>query len=111
MLASNPPTMTEFDMHRLDALFERIRHQVSPPSTLTVLERELQRAIVVKPEEVPATVVTMNSQVEVTDLDTNCWEAKREPPSLGRRPAERDGCEWSASCTNPRRTAGSISSP
>jgi regulator of nucleoside diphosphate kinase len=71
MLASNPPTMTEFDMHRLDALFERIRHQVSPPSTLTVLERELQRAIVVKPEEVPATVVTMNSQVEVTDLDTN----------------------------------------
>jgi regulator of nucleoside diphosphate kinase len=63
--------MTEFDLRRLDALFERIRSQVKPPPTLSLLERQLQRAIVVKPEEVPATVVTMNSQVQVTDLDTN----------------------------------------
>ena len=71
MSASNPPTMTEFDLRRLDALCERIRSQLKPPPTLSLLERELQRAIVVKPEEVPATVVTMNSQVQVTDLDTN----------------------------------------
>jgi regulator of nucleoside diphosphate kinase len=70
MLQSNPPTMTEFDLRRLDALFERVRRQVKPPSTLSVLEREVERAIVVKPEEIPATVVTMNSRVEVTDLDT-----------------------------------------
>jgi regulator of nucleoside diphosphate kinase len=70
MLASNTRTMTEFDLRRLDALFERIRNQVRPPPTLTVLERELEQAVVVKPEQVPATVVTMNSEVEVVDLDT-----------------------------------------
>ena len=63
-------TVTEFDLRRLDALFERIRNQVRPPSTLSVLERDLSQAIPVKPEEVPPTVVTMNSEVEVVDLDT-----------------------------------------
>ena len=71
MSFSSPPTMTEFDMRRLDALFERIRRQVKPPPTLSVLEREVERAIVVKPEEVPANVVTMNSEVQVLDLDTD----------------------------------------
>jgi regulator of nucleoside diphosphate kinase len=63
-------TMTEFDLRRLDALLERIRRQVKPPPTLTVLEREIERAEVVKSEEVPADVVTMNSQVQILDLDT-----------------------------------------
>ncbi|MEO6603621.1 MAG: nucleoside diphosphate kinase regulator [Polyangiaceae bacterium] len=67
---SNAPIVTAFDLHRLDALLERIRYQVKAPPTLTWLERELERAVVVKSEEVPATVVTMNSQVEVSDLDT-----------------------------------------
>jgi len=66
----NLPTMTAFDLSRLDALFERLRQHVKPPATLTWLERELDRAIVVKPEDVPPTVVTMNSRVEVSDLDT-----------------------------------------
>jgi regulator of nucleoside diphosphate kinase len=64
------PTMTEFDVRRLDALFERMRRQVKPPPTLSVLERETERAVLVKPEAVPASVVTMNSQVEVVDIDT-----------------------------------------
>lgn len=64
------PTMTEFDLRRLDALIERIRRQVKPPPTLSTLERETERAVVVKPEAVPATVVTMNSEVEIVDLDT-----------------------------------------
>jgi regulator of nucleoside diphosphate kinase len=64
------PTMTEFDLRRLEALFERIRRQVSPPPTLSALERDTERALAVKPEAVPASVVTMNSQVEVLDLDT-----------------------------------------
>lgn len=68
---SQPPTMTDFDLRRLDALAERIRHHVKPPPTLTLLERELSRAIVVKPTQVPATVVTMNSRVEVLYLDTD----------------------------------------
>jgi regulator of nucleoside diphosphate kinase len=71
MLASNPRTMTEFDVRRLDALFERIREQVRPPSSLSVLERELAHALVVRPEEVPATVVTMNTELEVVDLETH----------------------------------------
>lgn len=70
-MLSSPPTMTEFDLRRLDALFERLRQQVKPPPTLSLLERELERAIVVKPEEVSANVVTMNSQVELLDLDTD----------------------------------------
>ncbi len=64
------PTMTEFDVRRLEALCDRIRRQVRPPSTPSALERELERARLVKPETVPATVVTMNSDVEVMDLDT-----------------------------------------
>lgn len=70
MSLSNPLTLTEFDLRRLDALFERVRLHLKPPPTLTVLERELERAVVVKPDEVPSTIVTMNSEVEVTDLDT-----------------------------------------
>jgi len=69
-MLDNLPTMTAFDLSRLDALFERLRQHLKPPATLTWLERELDRAIVVKPEDVPPTVVTMNSRVEVSDLDT-----------------------------------------
>lgn len=69
-MLSNQLTMTEFDLRRLDALFERLRRHVKPPATLTVLERELERAVVVKPNEIPATIVTMNSEVRVKDLDT-----------------------------------------
>lgn len=71
MSASKPRTMTEFDLHRLDALVRRVRDQLRPPPTLSALELELSRAVAVKPEEVPASVVTMNSQVEVVDLATN----------------------------------------
>src|SRR4051794_7832529 len=70
MTPSNPLTMTEFDLRRLEALFERLRLHLKPPPTLTLLERELERAVVVKPERVPPTVVTMNSEVEVVDLDS-----------------------------------------
>jgi regulator of nucleoside diphosphate kinase len=70
MLVNHVPTLTDFDLRRLDALFERIRRQVSPPPTLSVLERELGRAVVVPPEQVPKSVVTMNSRVVVLDLDT-----------------------------------------
>lgn len=63
-------TLTDFDVRRLDALFERFRSHVKPPPTLSILERELSQAAVVRPTEVPATVVTMNSTVEVFYLDT-----------------------------------------
>jgi regulator of nucleoside diphosphate kinase len=71
MFANNSRTMTEFDVRRLDALFERIRNQVKPPSTLSALEREVAHAVVVSPKEVPPSIVTMNSEVEVVDLQTD----------------------------------------
>lgn len=70
MSQTDIPTLTDFDVRRLDALFDRIRRQVSPPPTLSVLERELGRAVVVPPEQVPGTIVTMNSRAIVLDLDT-----------------------------------------
>jgi len=70
MLASNPRTMTEFDLRRLNALFQRFREQVRMPATLTALEREVAQAVAVKAENIPATVVTMNSEVEIVDLVT-----------------------------------------
>ncbi|RYZ09069.1 MAG: nucleoside diphosphate kinase regulator [Myxococcales bacterium] len=69
MFADHVPTLTDFDFRRLDALFDRIRRQVAPPPTLSVLERDLGRAVVVPPDQVPSTVVTMNSRAVVLDLD------------------------------------------
>ena len=63
--------VTTFDMDRLRDLIES--HQGARRvhlETIKVLERELDRAIVLEPEEVPADVVTMNSQVTVEDLAT-----------------------------------------
>ena len=71
MSADFTRTLTDFDLRRLDALFERMRAQLKPPLTLSALERELERAVVVKPEEVASTVVTMNSQVEVVNPDND----------------------------------------
>lgn len=70
MSTNHQRTMTDFDLRRLDALLDRLRDHIKPPPTLSVLERELAEAVVVKPEEVPATVVTMNSEVEVLELET-----------------------------------------
>jgi regulator of nucleoside diphosphate kinase len=63
--------ITAFDKTRLEGLIaagsggdgEDRRH-------LEDLERELERAVVVEPHDVPADVVTMNSQVRFRDLDT-----------------------------------------
>jgi len=70
MLASTPPTLTEFDFSRLEVLVERLSQQTSPPPILPLLDRELERAIVIKPEAIPPSLVTMNSEVEIRDLDT-----------------------------------------
>jgi hypothetical protein len=49
--------MTEFDLPRLDALFERIRNQVRPPPTLSLLEHEVAQAVVVTSERREGTCV------------------------------------------------------
>ena len=63
--------INEFDMERLRKLLEDAkvlnRHG---NEYLENLEKELSRAQVVAPTEVPADVVTMNSTVSLRDLDT-----------------------------------------
>ncbi|QJQ96277.1 MULTISPECIES: nucleoside diphosphate kinase regulator [Halomonadaceae] len=58
-------------INRLDA--ERLQRLIDAATdkdqeVAEVLERELERGEIVDPEEMPADVVTMNSQVQFTDL-------------------------------------------
>jgi regulator of nucleoside diphosphate kinase len=57
-------------MTRLQQLIDSARLQWRDQSLLDRLEGELSRAIVVSGKRVSADVVTMNSRVRVTDLDT-----------------------------------------
>jgi regulator of nucleoside diphosphate kinase len=60
--------ITEADMKRLRPLVERVKNT---RDDLRMLQRELERARVVAPEEVPPDVVTMNSKARVRDVATN----------------------------------------
>jgi regulator of nucleoside diphosphate kinase len=59
--------LTQFDYDRLWQLIDRSGER---QATLA-LEEEMERAVLVRPQEVPPNVVTMNSRVEVVDLDTS----------------------------------------
>ena len=65
--------VTKTDRERLGNLIERVRHEDDRANLTYVskLEEELKYAEVVASEEISADVVTMRSQIEVTDLDTN----------------------------------------
>lgn len=61
-------TLSSLDMNRLEALMEKL------PSNfpgLEALEAELDRADVLDPQEMPSNVVTMNSTVRFTLVETN----------------------------------------
>lgn len=63
--------VTETDMRKLQALIDAFRlNGKRDQSHLDELEEELNRAQVLRPDRVPTNVVTMNSRVRVTDLDT-----------------------------------------
>jgi regulator of nucleoside diphosphate kinase len=63
--------ITEPDMERLRRLPDSVRNSASKDQQhLAMLEEELDRARIVLADRVPADVVTMNSQVRMTDLDT-----------------------------------------
>jgi regulator of nucleoside diphosphate kinase len=62
--------ITERDMTRLQQLIDSARLQWRDQSLLDRLEGELTRAKIVSGKRVPANIVTMNSRVRVTDLDT-----------------------------------------
>jgi regulator of nucleoside diphosphate kinase len=67
---TNSIIVTEFDKRRLLGLIEIFRDRSADAACLDVLELELERADTVEPQKVPADVVTMNSTVELVDLDT-----------------------------------------
>ena len=70
MQFTNPIIVTDFDKRRLLGLIETFRGRAKDANTLEELELELERADTVEPWNVPADVVTMNSIVELVDLDT-----------------------------------------
>lgn len=64
--------VTQFDFKRLNKLIEMLEDDpgVLDARYLEELDDELRRAKVVDPANVPANIVTMNSKVRLTDLDT-----------------------------------------
>jgi regulator of nucleoside diphosphate kinase len=63
--------ITEPDMEKLRRLLDSVKNSASKDREhLAMLEEELDRARVVSAGRVPADVVTMNSRVRMTDLDT-----------------------------------------
>jgi regulator of nucleoside diphosphate kinase len=63
--------ITEIDHERLeDLLSSEFASVIGPSDHLDDLRAELDRARIVRPEDVPRNVVTMNSTVILDDLDT-----------------------------------------
>ncbi len=63
--------ITEYDMKRLRDLIDLARRAESySKDTLNKLSHELDRGQLVVPQDVPKDVITMNSRVCLTDLDT-----------------------------------------
>jgi regulator of nucleoside diphosphate kinase len=63
--------VTDFDMKRLQQLLEGTKAWSNRDRNyLEQLEEELDRAVVVPSKEIPADIVTMNSEVLVKDLDS-----------------------------------------
>lgn len=64
-------TISKFDYPRLQELLLVAKQFASPqPAFIRALEDELQCASIVPPEQIPPYVVTMNTQVRLTDVDT-----------------------------------------
>jgi regulator of nucleoside diphosphate kinase len=72
MSVKNEIYITEFDLNWLKGLikFAQERWDKSVLQYLKGLEEELDRAKIVKPEEIPTDVITMNSTFRVYDLDS-----------------------------------------
>ncbi len=83
--------ITQKDMSRLANLIEAVRFiRPGDEDHLSALERELDRAEIIYDDSVPPTVITMNSHVRVTDLDTgreheyNVVYPREADPSRGK---------------------------
>ena len=69
-MATKSIHITEFDRARLQTLLSDERINRRRGTRLEGLQAELERATIVKGEVLPHDVVTMNSTVELADLDT-----------------------------------------
>lgn len=67
MLRKPPITISSLDMERIEALLEK---HTAPFPGREALEAELDRADVLDPQDMPPNVVTMNSTVRFTLLET-----------------------------------------
>lgn len=77
--------ITRIDYLRVRAVIEKLRKSEYPADDLDAIEKELGRAQIVEPANVPCNVITMNSTVILRDLDSDeiaryklvyPWEAK-----------------------------------
>lgn len=62
-------TISSLDLERIEALLERLPANALPGRS--ILEAELDRADVLEPQDMPADVVTMNSTVRCTLLESD----------------------------------------
>lgn len=68
---SSTISITQFDRQRLNHLLTGISRDRNPDrDDLWRLEQEIARAEVIAPREAPEELVTMNSRVRLTDLDS-----------------------------------------
>ncbi|HEX2242321.1 MAG TPA: transcription elongation factor GreAB, partial [Gammaproteobacteria bacterium] len=72
MAAKGKIYITEFDLKRLKGLINYAKESWDKRAIqhLDALEEELDRAEVVKPEEIPPDVITMNSKFRLKDLQS-----------------------------------------
>jgi regulator of nucleoside diphosphate kinase len=69
--ARNPIHITSRDKQLLEDLLAQVEAMRSEPRTdLAALSAELQRAVIVQPDEIPADVITMDTRAEMLDLET-----------------------------------------
>lgn len=66
----SPTVVSWFDRMRLAGLISLLREKPDKQEGLDALKEKLERARIIKPEEVPPSLVTMNSEVVLSDLDT-----------------------------------------
>ncbi len=62
--------ISSFDKERLTRLLQSREAAAASPNDLSELRDEIETGAEVRPQEIPPDVVTMNSAVRVTDLDT-----------------------------------------
>ena len=66
----NPVVVSWFDRMRLAGLIKLLREQPDKQDALDALKEKLERARIIKPEDVPPSLVTMNSEVILSDLES-----------------------------------------